>query len=373
MRVIFTCGGTAGHINPALAIAGKIGEMYPDSEFLFIGSGRELENRLVPEAGYRIENLKVTGFSRKVSFDSIKKNVQMINNLRAAEKKCGKLFDDFRPDVVIGTGGYVCYPVITVASKRKIRSYIHESNAVPGLTTKMVAGKVEKIFVAFPGLEGNYKYPEKVVATGIPVRPGFGRLSKEEAKKELGISEDKPLTVSFWGSLGAARMNEIMADFIEKNYKSRSFYHIHATGGGQKGLEHMLTELAERKALGLDEAGIDLRAYIDDMDKVMTAADLVLCRAGASTIGELTYLGKPSILVPSPNVTNNHQEKNARVIEKLGGAKVILDSQCTGEVLYNDVLELIKDKKALETMGSAAAKAGVKDSAGMIVKLIFGH
>ena len=370
MRILFACGGTGGHINPALAIAGKFKEILPESEFLFIGAGRTMEKELIPAAGYKLENLEVTGFSRSISLGGIRDNVKMVKKLIAAGKDMRRILDRFQPDLVVGTGGYVCYPVLKAAAKRKIPTALHESNAVPGLTTKMLEKYADMIMVAFPGAVEHYSDKSKVFVVGTPVRPDFLGVSRREAKAALGCG-NKPVVVSVWGSLGASKMNAYMADFIAENAKSGAFYHIHATGGGEEGYNTMCSALKER---GVDTlpAHVDLRPYIHDMGTVMNAADLVLCRAGASTIAELTALGKPSVLVPSPNVTNNHQEKNAREVEKAGGAAVLLEAECTGDVLYSKVKALTEDPLKLDAMSKGAASLGTPNCVADIADLLLG-
>lgn len=368
MRFLFTCAGTAGHINPALAIAGRLRELMPDSEFLFIGSNREMEKRLIPAAGFRLENITITGFSRGFKPADIKKNLKTLKNLWVSSRECRRIFAEFKPDIAIGTGGYVCYPVLTRAAKLKIPTVIHESNAIPGLATKMLADKVTKILVAFPDTEGHYKDKDKLVVTGTPVRSDFAKMSKAVARDSLHIDE-KPLIVSVWGSLGAAKMNEYMAQFIKLAIKSGKFNVIHSTGGGEAGLKTMKNHLKDIGVTDIPQA-IDIRPYIENMGTVMTAADLVLCRAGASTIAELTNMGVPAIIVPSPNVVGNHQEKNARALERAGGVKMILEKDCSGEILYKTAEAMLSDAGAMEKMSECSKKAGVPNSADVIVDTI---
>ncbi len=368
MRFLLACGGTAGHINPALAIAGKLKELIPDAEFLFIGSGRDMEKRLIPQAGYELKNITITGFSRGFFPSDIKKNCKTLKNLAVSSEESETILKEFKPDAVIGTGGYVCYPVLKKAVKLGIPTLMHESNAVPGLTTKLLSKKINKMMVAFPNTEKNYGRPERVIYTGTPVRSGFATMTKEEARAKLGISE-KPLVVSFWGSLGAGVMNEYMADFIAMNAEKQGFHHIHSTGGGEAGFEKMRVKMLARGIMDMP-SNIDIRPYIDDMDTVMAAADLVLCRAGASTIAELTFMGKAAILVPSPYVTNNHQEKNARTVEAAGGAKVLLEAECSGENLFDAVMKIIEDEDTLQRMSEAAEKLSVRDSSAKIAEII---
>lgn len=367
MRIIFACGGTAGHINPAIAIADELKRQRPDTRFLFIGAGRELENRTVPQAGYELKNITVNGFSRSVSFAGLKKNLKTLISLGAARKQSEAIINEFKPDAVIGTGGYVCYPVLSAAAKKGIPTMMHESNAVPGLTAKMLSGKVDKMMVAFPNTEDQYKRPDRVVVTGTPVRSSFSGMTRHQAKAALGL-EGRPLVVSFWGSLGAANMNQMMPDFIRRNTESGAFNHIHATGGGEEGRKKMLSRL--------EEAGVrpdrqtEIRPYIDNMGTVMTAADVILCRSGASTLAEITALGRACVLVPSPYVTNNHQEKNARAVEKAGGAAVLTEDECTGVILFDKVCELLKDSKKLSDMELASRKLGAPEAALTIANII---
>lgn len=369
MRFLLVCAGTAGHINPALAIAGKLRSIYPDAEFLFVGAGREMEKRLIPAEGYLLKNLRITGFARGLSGKKIAYNIKTVSNLMSSMGEARAIVEEFKPNAVIGTGGYVCYPVITAASKMGIPTFLHESNAVPGMANKVLSGIVDRVMVSFPNTESRYKRPDRVVVTGTPVRGDFLPITRAEARRKLHIADNKPLVVSFWGSLGADDMNRMMADFISLNSKSGEVHHIHATGNGKEGVARMTERLSERGLYGLP-SWEDLRPYIDNMGTVMTAADVVLCRAGASTIAELTGVGRASILVPSPNVTNNHQEKNAREVENVGGALVLTEAECSGELLYNSVLGLIRDPERIARMEKASKEMGQPEACEKIAKVI---
>ena len=366
MNVLFACTGTAGHINPALAIADKLREIYPDSRILFVGAGREMERRLIPKAGYEFVNIKMSGLRRKVSPKALLHNIKTVRNLMAANAEVSKIIRDFSPHAAIGTGGYVCYPILKKAAKMGVPTLIHESNAITGLTTKMLSSIVDKVLVSFPGLEKDYRKPERVVFTGTPVRGGFSMQDGQD----VALPEDTlPLVLSFWGSLGAERMNEIIAEFIMLNSKNRKFDHIHATGkkGGQEEMKNRLGTLGVTQEL---PHWIEVREYIDDIEPIMAAADIVLCRAGGSTIAELTAMGKPAILVPSPYVSNNEQDINARQLEKAGGAVVIEEKSCSGKILFDTVLKILNDDSALAGMSDAQKKLGVPDAAEKIVDLI---
>lgn len=367
MNFILTCGGTAGHINPALAVAGRLRELMPDCGILFLGAEGKMEMELVPREGYDILPLKITNISRGKSLSAIAHNIETLKNVIVSTKAAKKIIADFKPDAVIGTGGYVCYPVLKAASSMGIPTAIHESNAVPGLTTKLLSGHVDKVMVGFEESRDAYGAVGSVTVTGTPVRGAFAGYSKSRAKAELGLDPEKPLVLSVWGSLGAGHMNDIVAQMLPLMHGQQDFYFIHSAG------KHYYEGLMER--LGSSEqlksgCGADIREYIYDMPRVMAAADLILCRAGASTISELTFLGKPTVFVPSPNVTNNHQEKNARVLEKAGGAKVLLEGEFDAQSLLNTVKELLNDSAALESMSAAMSSLAVRDATDRICGVI---
>ena len=367
MRFVLTCGGTAGHINPALAIAGRLRELMPDCEILFIGAESKMEMELVPREGYKIEALKITNISRGHSLEALRHNLDTLRNVAVSTHEAKRILREFKPDVVIGTGGYVCYPVLTAAHELGIPTAVHESNAVPGLTTKLLAERVDRVMVGFADSREAYHHPEKVEVTGTPVRGEFASYSKALAKRELGLDPDEPLVVSVWGSLGAAHMNKIMGELITLLDARREFRLIHSAGsmyfdGFMEKLEAARPDCAK--------FGADVRKYIYDMPRVMAAADLILCRAGASTLSELAYMGKPVIIVPSPNVTNNHQEKNARVLEKAGGAKVFLEGEFDAQSLLDTVRELLGDEGKLSEMSEAMRSLAVPGATDRICDII---
>ncbi len=368
MKFLFACGGTAGHINPAIAVAGRLKELLPDSEFLFVGAKGHMEEDLVPRAGYAIELIEITNISRSINVAGLKHNVRTAVNVVKSLSASKKLIRDFDPDVVIGTGGYVCFPVLKAAQGMGIPTVLHESNAVPGLTTKMLAGGVDAMMVGFPESVEAYKSRERVTVTGTPVRGDFRAYSKNAAKAELGIKPEEKLIVSVWGSLGATRMNEVMADFIAATRSDHNFHLIHAAG--RERYDGMLVRLNGLCPNGWQSAGYEVRPYIYDMSRVMAAADLVVCRAGASTLAELALMGKPCVLVPSPNVTNNHQEKNARVLERAGGALVLVEQGLTSEEFTRTVIELIADDKRLQDMAEAMKNAAPDNAAERITDVV---
>jgi UDP-N-acetylglucosamine--N-acetylmuramyl-(pentapeptide) pyrophosphoryl-undecaprenol N-acetylglucosamine transferase len=335
----------------------------PDSKILFVGAGKELEKKLIPRAGFHLVNITMSGLRRGFSPKDIIQNMKTIKNLATASVESAKLLRRFKPDAVIGTGGYICYPVMRKAARMGIPTFLHEPNAHPGLTVRMLSMFVDKVLVTFSGLEKYYRRPERVVISGTPLRDGFYADRTEEKAQR-----DRPLVVSFWGSLGAGRMNEMMTEFIRLNVEEKLFYHVHATG------KNCMPDMRNRlKKHGVSEVGApytDLREYIDDMPSVLKLADIVISRAGASTIAELAALGKPAIFIPSPNVTENHQEVNAKRVLDAGGAVMILESSCTGKGLYETVSSLIEDKGKLEKMSMAQKSLSVPDAAMKIAGIV---
>ncbi|WP_297720720.1 undecaprenyldiphospho-muramoylpentapeptide beta-N-acetylglucosaminyltransferase [Intestinimonas sp.] len=359
MKILFTCGGTAGHINPAIALARLFQSRHQDCQVLFAGADNGMERTLVPHEGYELRTVHVNTIHRAWKWKDIKHNVMTVVTLPQARRQARAILDEFRPDLVVGTGGYASYPVVKEAARRGIPTAVHESNAVPGLTTKLLSKVVDRVMVGFEDSRQHYPHPERVVVTGTPVRRDFFDHTRREARQALGLADDRPLVLSYWGSLGADVMNRYMADFLcAEAAEGFPFHHIHGAGRNYKSLT---AALGER---GVDlNGGAEVREYIYDMPLVMAAADLVVCRAGASTISELTAISKPCVLVPSPNVTNNHQEKNARVLEHHGGAAVLLEPDIDGAALYRQVKELLADPERRAAMSAALAELSVTDAA----------
>ncbi|MDE7262238.1 MAG: UDP-N-acetylglucosamine--N-acetylmuramyl-(pentapeptide) pyrophosphoryl-undecaprenol N-acetylglucosamine transferase [Oscillospiraceae bacterium] len=362
MKVIFTCGGTAGHVNPALALAGLIKERKSDSEILFVGAHRGIEKRLIETAGWPFRAVEVSSFHRSLAPKEIRHNLVSLRNFIRSPGEAKALLAEFPADLVIGTGGYASYPVIRAAARKGVPTAIHESNAIPGLTTRLLEKHTELIMVGFEECRKNYKDPEKVLVTGTPVRGDFFRLTKREAKQKLGMDDGRPLIVSFWGSLGATEMNRQMAAFLALEARDGvPFHHVH--GAGTIGCRHMAEYLAAA-GINLEKVpGLEVREYIQDMGVMMRAADLVICRAGASTISELTALGVPAIIVPSPNVTHNHQEYNARVLADAGGAALLLEKESSGQRLYDTAREILGDPEQRKRMAAAMSALGTIDAA----------
>lgn len=359
MNVLFTCGGTAGHVNPAVALARIFQEKHPGCRVLFVGADGGMENKLVPKEGYQIRTVTITNFHRSFAPAEIVHNLGTLVNLGRSKKQAKAILDEFRPDLVVGTGGYASFPVVNEAAHRGIPTAVHESNAVPGLTTKALSKVVDRVMVGFEESREHYGNPEKVVVTGTPVRGDFFKYTRQEAREKLGFSDGRPLLLSYWGSLGAEVMNQKMVDFLAKEcYEGAPWRHIHGVGRDFPWVQEELL----RRGLKLGDNGIEVREYIYDMPLVMAAADLVLCRAGASTISELTAIARPAVLVPSPNVTANHQEKNARVLSDQGAAVLLREADCVENTLYDEAALLLRERERREKMAAALKAMAVPDA-----------
>lgn len=360
MKILFACGGTAGHINPALAVAGTIRQKHPGAEILFAGNPGGMEARLVPQAGFDFTPIRVKGFQRKLSWYNIKNNVMAVAYLTTAPSRARKILEEFQPDVVMGTGGYVSGPVVREAARRGYKTLTHEQNAFPGVTTKLLARRVDKVLLAVPKAKDYLDPQGEYIVTGNPIREEILFAGRNKAREELGVG-DKICILSFGGSLGARRVNEAVADLIAHHAKTGKFHHIHATGS--YGVE-LLPELLREKGI-LDWKQIphlDIREYINDMPRCLAAADLVICRAGAITLSELEAAGKASVLIPSPNVAENHQYHNAMVLQNAQAAVVLEEKNLTGKSLCEVFDRLCADPEELRRLGKNAASLAIADA-----------
>ncbi len=359
MNVLFTCGGTAGHVNPAVALARIFQERHPGCRVLFVGADGGMENKLVPKEGYQIRSVTITNFHRSFAPADIAHNLGTLLNMQKSRRQAKEILNEFKPDLVVGTGGYASFPVVNEAARRGIPTAVHESNAVPGLTTKALSKVADRVMVGFEESRAHYADPSKVVVTGTPVRGDFFQYTRQQAREKLGFTDSRPLLLSYWGSLGAEVMNQKMVDFIAKEcYEGAPWLHIHGAGRDYPWMQEELL----RRGLKLGDNGIQVREYIYDMPLVMAAADLVLCRAGASTISEITAIAKPAILVPSPNVTANHQEKNARVLSEQGAAVLLREAGCGENTLYDEAALLMRERDRREEMIRALTAMAVPDA-----------
>ena len=369
MKIVFTCGGTAGHVNPALALAGLIKERKPDSEILFVGAHRGIEKQLIESAGWPFRAVEISSFHRSLAPKEIRHNLISLRNLLRSPGEAKALLKEFPADLVVGTGGYASYPMIRAASSLGIPAAVHESNAIPGLTTRLLENHADLIMVGFEECRKNYRHPDKVLVTGTPVRGDFFRLTRKQAKQKLGMDDGRPLIVSFFGSLGAAEMNRETARFLALEARNGlPFHHVH--GAGAIGCQRMGGYLRDEKVDLSRTPELEVREYIQNMSELMRAADLVICRAGASTISELTALGVPALIIPSPNVTHNHQESNARVLADAGGAVMILEKDSSGQRLYDTACDILHDEARRKAMSAAMSSLGTIDAAEKILDAV---
>lgn len=357
MRVLMTGGGTGGHVNPALAIAETVKKYNPDAEIAFVGTARGLENTLVPREGYKLYKVDVRGFERKLSL----KNIRAAWLAFVSPLKAKKIVKEFRPDIVVGTGGYASWPVLVAAARMGIPTAVHESNAVPGLAVRKLVKYVDRIYLNFKvsGDALGEEAAEKILHVGCPLRSDIGTLDPQAARRALKLDSYRYSVVSFGGSLGAERMNEAAFDYME-NYISihPEISYVHATG------DRYFDECANRfVAMGLDSyPNIRLVKYIHDMPQRLAAADLVICRSGAITVSELSRARKAAILIPSPNVTDNQQYKNARVLSDCGGAVLVEEKNLKKGQLAQVTEELFADPEKLSRMGKSLAAISPADA-----------
>ena len=366
MKVLFTGGGTAGHINPALAAAGYLRQKEPDAQILYVGNKGGMEERLVPQAGFEIKTVHISGFQRKLTPKNLWRNAQTVVRVFTATAEAKKILQEFAPDVCVGTGGYVSGPVIREAAKLGIPCVIHESNAYPGVTTKMLAKSVKTVMLAVPDAK-KYLDPKAVcTVTGNPVRGEVLTAQREESRKALGL-DDRPLVLSFGGSLGASALNRAAAYMLAQSAKEGKYQHIHGYGA------HDEKFLSECKEFGLDlekSPQIQVLTYIDNMPQCLSAADLVIGRAGAMTLSEIEAKAKASILIPSPNVAENHQFHNAMALVNRGAAEIIEEKDLTGELLWEKVQGILSDPERLRSLGENAGKMETLDANERIYRVI---
>lgn len=353
MKILFAAGGTGGHINPALATAGEIRERYPEAEILFVGTKDKMEAKLVPAAGYDFKTIKISGFQRKISIENIIRNIKTIFYLLFCTFSVKKIIKEFKPDVVVGFGGYVSGPVVRTAAKMGIPTAIHEQNAYPGITNKTLAKVVDRVMLTAGEAEKYMQCKNPPTVTGLPVRGEMLRADRDFSRAKLGVKDSQLLVLSMGGSLGAMTINNAMVDLIADNYQNKNLFFLHAMG--QYGL-WVPEKLREKGVNNADN--VEVREYISDMDICMSAADVVICRAGASSLSELQALGKASILIPSPNVAENHQYHNAMALVNKGAALIIEEKELTKEKMQSLFDSLTKDdEKRLDIEKNAKAMA----------------
>lgn len=369
MKILFACGGTAGHINPALSVADSLCSRHPATEVLFAGNPGGMEAKLIPKAGYPFVPIEIAGIQRKLSGENIKRNVRALYLLARSGPRAAKIIRNFEPDIVMGTGGYVSGPVVRKAHQLGIKTITHEQNAFPGVTTKLLAPDVDRLLLAVAGAEKHLhlKDTNKIKVTGNPVREAIFSADRELSRMRLGV-EGRICILSFGGSLGARKINEAIAQVMQWHQDSGKIHHIHATGSYDFKDFHKM--LQEKQVTLKDYPHLDVREYIDNMPTCLAAADLVICRAGAITLSELQCAGKGAILIPSPNVAENHQYHNAMELVEHRAAQILEEKNLTGESLINMLKSLTGDQGRLASLGRAAHDMAIRDANTRIVQEI---
>jgi UDP-N-acetylglucosamine--N-acetylmuramyl-(pentapeptide) pyrophosphoryl-undecaprenol N-acetylglucosamine transferase len=363
MRLLFTGGGTAGHVSPAIAIAEYVKKNSRADEIAFVGRLGGDENRAILKRGYKLYEIDISGFLRRLSFENLKRIIKLSHALREAKK----IIKEFHPDAVIATGGYVSWPVIKMAQKRKIPTYIHESNAYPGLVTRLVAKKCDKVFLNTDAAQKYLRRQDNVLVVGNPVESRFYETERQKARTVLRIKRDEFLIVSYAGSGGAEKINETISEFI-KGYSAKNpkIKHIHATG--KKYYDEFIESYKDGES---SENGITVLPYIDDLHIALAASDIVISRSGAMTLTELSASKSAAILIPSPNVAGNHQYKNAKALEDKGAAKIIEEKDLTKEILANEIEKMINNPKEREKLSKNVSKEFKRDAETEILKEVF--
>ena len=367
MKILFAAGGTGGHINPALAVAGEIAKRYPDADILFVGTKDKMEAKLVPQAGFAFRTIKISGFQRKISIENLIRNIKTIIYLLVCSFSVKKILKEFKPDVVVGFGGYVSGPVVRTAAKMGIPTAIHEQNAYPGITNKTLAKVVDKVMLTAAEAEKYMQCKNPAVVTGLPVRGEMLLADRDISRAELGVRDDQKLILSMGGSLGAMTINNAMVDLISQYSSDQSLYFIHAMG--QYGL--WVPDKLREKGVDPDNTkNVEIREYISDMHRCMSAADGVVCRAGASSLSELQALGKAAILIPSPNVAENHQYHNGMALVNKGAALLIEEKDLTKEKMAELFESLINDDENRHSIEANAKAMSVSDAKEKIADIV---
>ena len=355
MKVIIAAAGTAGHINPGIAIANKIKKEIPNSKIIFIGTIRGLENDLVPRAGYELKTIEAYGIQKRINITNIKNFLKTIKGFSEAKE----IIKEEKPDLVIGTGGYICGAVLTAAAKQNIPTMLHESNAYPGLAVRMLAKRTTTIMVGFKEAKEKLTKAKRVVLTGTPTKISNTRIDKDKVKKDLGITNDLPIVLIFGGSQGAKAINDIVLQII-KNKLNKNYQIIWAPGKNQ--YEIIKSELLKENIDINNVKNAKIIPYIYNMQEMMAISDLIIARSGAITITELSIMEKPAIFIPLPSRNANRQEDNARVLEKLNAARVILEEDLSCDKLEETIQQLIIDRKELEQMGKNGAAIAIDNA-----------
>ncbi|WAA13681.1 undecaprenyldiphospho-muramoylpentapeptide beta-N-acetylglucosaminyltransferase [Fervidibacillus halotolerans] len=351
MRIIVSGGGTGGHIYPALAFSKTVQKLDRQAEILYIGTERGLESKIVPESGIPFQTIDITGLKRKLSIDNVKTVIKFLKGVKESKR----IIKEFKPDLVVGMGGYVSAPVVYAASRLNVPSLIHEQNSIPGLTNKLLSRFVDKIAISFED-SARYFPADKVVVTGNPrATEVLGRDGKR-GKQSIGLDLEKTTVLIFGGSRGARPINEAVLKILS-DFGTRTYQVLYITG------EIHYEAVKREAALAGNAENVKIVPFIHNMPEILAGTDLVVSRAGATSISEFTSIGLPSILIPSPYVTNNHQEKNAELLQKANAAVVILEKDLSGKRLLEEIDRIVDEKGRLEQMKKAAKSLGVQDAA----------
>ena len=359
MKILLAGGGTAGHIHPALAIAACIRRHHPQAEFLFVGAKGRMEERLVPAAGYDIRLMDVRGFRRSFSPKSIAHNAVAAYRALTAGRVCKQILREFKPDIAIGTGGYICGPILRCAAKAGIPVFLHESNAFPGMTVKMLAPHAKAVLVATEAAKERMPKDTQVLVTGNPIRADFAALDKDQARKELGL-DNRPVVFAVGGSLGARALNEAMRQVMLRNKQAGYPLQI-IHGAGRGGYDAMMQWLEQNDVMPTPPT-VQVRAFIEDMPQCMAAADVVISRCGAMTLSELPAAGKASVLIPSPYVADNHQYYNAMALADQGAAVCVEEKDLSGDGLWQLLCELTREGTRVQQMEEKSRALAILDA-----------
>lgn len=367
MKILFATGGTAGHINPALAVASYIRDNYDDVDIMFVGTADHMEARLVPNAGFKFKTINISGFRRSFSPKAIIHNVKTVCRLVISKNESRKILKDFKPDVAVGFGGYVSGPVLQEAVSLKIPTCIHEQNAFPGITNKALAKEVDRVMLTVEDAKKHLEPKNLVTVTGLPVRGELLKAYKNISRSKLGITDDKPLVLSFGGSLGAKPLNDAMYPILLESAQSGKYYHIHSVGtnGGD-----YLKKFEDAGFTDGKKGTVEVRQYIDNMDVCMAAADLVIGRAGASSLSEIEAMGKASILIPSPYVAENHQYHNAMALVNRAAGYVLEEKDLTDKSLSKMIDDLLSNKAKLRQVEENAKNMAITNARERIADII---
>ena len=368
-KYLFAAGGTGGHINPALAVAGYIRQREPQAEFLFVGTPDRMEARLIPAAGYAFETIEISGLSRRKSLSALRHNARVLLQLQRSGARAKKIIRDFAPDAVLGFGGYVSGPVLRAAAKLGVPTAIHESNAFPGVANKALARLADAVMITEEDARTHFRPKNPCILTGMPIRGELLAADPAVSRFELGIADNMPLVFSMGGSLGARVLNLAVTEMLASKYAARDCAFLHSAGN-EEACEGIRSALLTRGVDAEKEPLITLCAYVDEMARVLSAADVVICRAGASSLNEFQALGKASILVPAPQLAENHQYHNAMALVKRGAAVILEEKDLTGESLTQAVDALLSDPAKRCEIGENAKKTAVLDASERIYQVI---